>query len=73
MSSVSVELPIRQEQVRDKVREIASELSRVRAEEKQLLSLLKAVRDACSHPSRESGNTWGRWEYTECKVCGKEW
>lgn len=74
--SLSLILPINQDDIPSKVKEIKDELFRLDAERKQVGSLLKVIQDACSHPKTYSdGGGYGgpSFSTTYCEICGKGW
>jgi len=64
---------VSQDDIASVIQEIETELHASQRNRRMLLAQLKMVQELCCHPETETGNTWGRWPYTRCKVCGKEW
>jgi hypothetical protein len=65
--------PPTQEQIPETLKGLRQQLLTTQAEAKWIQDRIEAVQNLCTHPHVIKGNTWGRWPYTECKICGKEW
>lgn len=62
-----------QEDIPETLKELRKALGALQNEETFLRSQIKGIQEICKHPKTYSGNTWGRWAYTQCEICGKEW
>ena len=68
MAKFSITLPVPPDKIASECKRIHSELKRIQQEEQALIGFLEAIQSSCPH----KGNTWGRWPFTQCKICGKE-
>ena len=62
-----------QSEIEERVTEITEQLEENRLGRAAMLAQLEMYQEICCHPDMESGNTWGRWPYRRCRVCGKKW
>lgn len=70
---LGISLPVPQEQVKDTIARLVITLENIRQAEEAVKALVEIVQDGCSHPDTITGNHMGRWPYTKCTICGKEW
>lgn len=66
-------LPTNQSEIKPFIDKQRAKIKELNAKVEGRVALIKAAQSMCSHPSTHSGNTWGRWPYTKCDICGKEW
>lgn len=69
----TLNLPVNQAEVQPRIREFAAEIQKLNVQVKVYQQYIEILRDMCIHPRTETGNTWGRWSWTRCLECGKEW
>ena len=63
----------KQEEIPGMILTLTCRLEAAEAEVEWVRARIKAVQDICKHPNVTKGKAWGRWPYTRCDVCGKEW
>jgi len=67
------EWPPTQDEIPDLIAYLRQTIDKADREVEWIRGRIKMVQDICEHPETETGNNMGRWPYTRCKVCGKEW
>jgi DNA gyrase/topoisomerase IV subunit A len=72
---ITLTLPLEQYKIPEELKKLREERKKLKQELDYVDKLIKVIQNCCEHPEseREYGNTCGRWEYTACKACGKEW
>lgn len=68
-----IKIPTCQEEVPEAMKIADEALAQAIQDKLTALSIMRMIQDVCIHPNTYRGSNMGRWPYTKCTVCKKEW